>query len=49
MKRKNKDWIIFYIDIKHSALEFAYCRGDINSAHKIEEDIERLRTLYEKT
>lgn len=51
MKRKHKDkaWIIDFIRIKECGLDFAYCRGDIESAHKIEEDIKRLRIMYEKT
>ena len=48
-KQKNKEWIIDFINIKEFGLEFAYCRGDIESAHKIEEDIKRLRAIYEKT
>jgi len=52
MKRRNKEnkeWIFDFIRIKKCGLDFAYCRGDIESAHKIEEDIKRLRAMYEKT
>ena len=49
MRRKNNDWIIDFIRIKKHGLDFAYCRGDIEAAHKIEGDIKRLRAIYEKT
>jgi len=44
----NKEWIIDYICIKEAGLDFAYCRGDIKAAHEIEEDIKRLRALYDE-
>ena len=49
MKKNDKQWIIDFIQIKEAGLDFAYCRGDIESAHKIEEDIRGLRVMYEKT
>ena len=47
MKHKDKEWIIDFIHIKKAGLDFAYCRGDIESAHKIEEDIKDLEAMYE--
>ena len=49
MKTKDKEWIVDFIRIKEAGLDFAYCRGDIEAAHKIEEDIESLRVMYAKT
>lgn len=49
MRTKNNEWILDYIRIKDAGLGFAYYRGDIESAHKIEEDIKALRVIYEKT
>lgn len=46
MKAKDKGWIIDFIRIKEAGLDFAYCRGDIKSAHKIEENIKTLRAMY---
>ncbi len=46
MKKNDKQWIIDFIDIKETGLDFAYCRSDVESAHKIEEDIKRLRAMY---
>lgn len=48
MKSKSKEWISDFIEIKEAGLDFAYCRGDIEAAHKIEEDIKTLRAMYKK-
>lgn len=49
LRAKKREWIIDFIDIKNTALNFAYGHGDIEAAHKIEEEIENLRCIYEKS
>ncbi len=47
-KTNDKEWITDYIRIKEAGLDFAYGRGDIEAARKIEKDIERLKIMHKK-